>query len=367
MGNILFAARDPGAANVVAVFASRWRAAGDQHDLEVWSLPRATPVFARHGLNSQEFPDWDEADVQRRWGRRPPDAVVTGTSHYQPFEPSLWKLAARQGVPSLAILDSWTNLPARFAEGQPDFVGAVDTGQVAELNQLGFPSDRVLLAGHPFLRDLLRNRPEPAAADAPAARGSVHLLFVSEPIAEDVAAGRNRPFGFDQVDVFELLERAAARAAAAGRRVTIGVRFHPYEDPARLLARVRDRPPRPPVELRIVPGDEPAHRSLEWADLVTGVGSMLLLEAIVFGRPVLSVQPGLSREDTFIASERGFVDRLLDPEQAVSTLADHLCRPEQRAATRSKNAGFLETLDPSDGAAVAAWLAEHAHGRDSSH
>jgi hypothetical protein len=367
MGNILFAARDPGAANVVAVFASRWRAAGHQHGLEVWSLPRATPVFERHGLASLEFPDWDEADLQQRWRRRPPDAVVTGTSHYQPFEPTLWRLAARQGIPSLAILDSWVNLAMRFSQGRPDFVGAVDTGQVADLARLGFSTDRVLLAGHPFLRDLLRSRSQRAPVEPRAASASVRLLFVSEPIAQDVAAGRNPPFGFDQIDVFQLLDQAATIAADVDRRVTIGVRLHPYEDPARLLARMRERPPHPHVEVRVIAQQEPAHHSLEWADLVTGIGSMLLLEAIAFGRPVLSVQPGLIREDTFIASERGFVDKLLDRDSAVDTLADHLRRPERREATRSKNAGFLDTLDPSDGAAVADWLAEKTHGRVASH
>ena len=100
--------------------------------------------------------------------------------------------------------------------------------------------------------------------------------------------------------------RPALHVASATHPVTLAVKFHPYEEPAGFLRRRADLPVGEGLRLRTVEASAKPHPWVVWADLVVGVSSMLLLEAIVLGRPVVSVQPGLTREDTFIASARRF-------------------------------------------------------------
>jgi hypothetical protein len=358
MGSLRFAARDPGGANVLAAFLSRH---GARLVFDAWSLPRATPVFARVGVSTREFPEaFDPAAVRAAWRVAPADFLVTGTSHYAPFEPLLWELAQETGAGSLAVVDGWSNMPLRFAAGRPDYVGAVDAGQAAELVAMGFSREQILCTGHPWLSLLVRDRERILAEALPAVTGAgLHVLFASETVAFDVAKGVNVPYGFDEFDAYALVHQAALHVASAAHPVTLAVKFHPYEEPADFLRRRAELPVGEGLRLRTVEASAKPHPWVVWADLVVGVSSMLLLEAIVLGRPVVSVQPGLTREDTFIASARGFAEVLTDPGAAAERLATLLASPEARADVRAANAGFLEGLPVEGSEAILELLRQH--------
>jgi hypothetical protein len=350
MGRVRIAARDPGGANVLAALLARHGAA---LRFDAWSLPRATPVFARVGVAAREFPEaFDQQAVRAAWMAAPADFLVTGTSHYDPFEPLLWALARETGAGSLAVVDGWANLALRFVAGKPDYVGAVDAGQMDELAAMGFSRERILLTGHPWLSLLVADRERILAQTRPAATGpGLHVLFASEAVAADVAKGVNAPYGFDEFEAYAVVHRAAVRAASASCPMTLAVKFHPYEDSADFLRRRAALPGGEGLSLVTVEASALPHPWVLWADLVTGVTSMLLLEAIVLGRPVVSVQPGLAREDTFIASARGFAEALTDPGEAEDRLGVLMSSETTRAAVRAANAGFLSGL-PEEGSAT---------------
>jgi hypothetical protein len=335
---------------MLAAFLARH---GARVPFDVWALPRATPVFARAGFAPRGFAEaFDPAVLRAAWQASPARFLVTGTSHYEAFEPLLWGLARDTGAESLAVIDGWSNLPLRFAAGRPDFVGAVDLGQIEELVALGFRRERTLLTGHPWLSLLIAERSRLLAETPPAVTGpGVNLLFASEALAGDVAKRVNVPYGFDEFDAFALLHRAARQVVQAGRRVNLAVKFHPYEEPAAFLTRLGGLPLMDGLTVLPLEPTVKPHPWVLWADLVVGITSVLLLEAIVLGRPVISVQPGLAREDTFIASHRGFAEVLTDPEGAVGRLAELIGSGEGRQAVRERNAGFLATL-PGDGSAA---------------
>jgi len=350
MAHVRFAARDPGGANVLAAFLRDWRPP-PPHRHDIWSLPRATAVFA--GLDPRPLEERDLSRLTELWDQDPADLLVTATSHYAPFEPTLWRLARARGVPSLALVDSWVNLDVRFREDRPQFVGAVDREQVPELVALGFPEERVVVSGHPFLASLV-DRPVPTQT----VEGPTRVLFVSEPIAEDMARGANRPFGFDQVDAFAVVHAAAMARAHAGQVVEVAVKFHPYEEPERFTRALANFEVHERLSVRALSRNELAATWVAWAQLVCGIGSMLLLEAIAAGRPVVSVQPGLAREDTFIASRRGFVPLMTDAANAPAALAVLVASAEERARLLARNRQFLDTVDRSRGQAVARWIEE---------
>ncbi len=358
MALVRLAARDPGGANVLASFLERHAASVP---CDVWTLPRATPVFVGLGFQPREFAETvAPGALGAAWHEHPAQFLITDTSHYGAFEPLLWDLARTAGVRSLAVLDAWGNLPARFARGRPDFVGAVDAGQVEELTGLGFLRQEVVLTGHPWLSSLLARRDRLLAEIEPAQTPpGVKALFISESIAKDVAAGENAPFGFDEFDAFSLLHRAAAQAARTGRAVHLAIKFHPYEDPAAFLGRLRHLPTvRGLTVLPLERAAEP-HRWVLWADLVAGVSSTLLLEAIILGKPVISLQPGLIREDTFVASQRGFTEKLTDPTPAVARLTELIQSAPARAALWERNAAFLSSLPADSSAAILHLIQRH--------
>ena len=360
MAHVRFAARDPGGANVLMGVLSR-RQCDAPFTVDAWSLPQASPVFRRGGIEPREFTDGLHADaIDRAWSDQPADVLITGTSHYAPFEAFLWLSARRRHCPSLAVNDAWANLPQRFALEKPDYVGAVDAGQVPELVALGFEASRVITTGHPWLARLLERREDVLREVVPPERdGDVRVLFVSESIAADVARGVNAPFGFDEFDAFRVLHAAAVSAAGAGLTVSLGVKFHPSEDPGAFLSRLsRLEQPRG-LSIRTIAGDEPPYPWVLWSDLVAGIGSMLLLESIVLARPVISLQPGLIREDTFIVGRRGLAPTLTDPVEGERIVSGLIAEPAARRALLERERRFVDMIPSDPGSPIADWIRAH--------
>ncbi|HVL68423.1 MAG TPA: hypothetical protein VM364_14265 [Vicinamibacterales bacterium] len=351
MERLRFAARDPGGANVLAAWA-RTHPLPHALTADAWTMERATPRFEGLGLPVRQFDSSGLDALRAAWAADPATILVTGTSHYEPFESVLWEIAREAGVPSLALLDTWGNVAARFTRSRPDAVGALDASQVAELLDGGFELKQILLAGHPWLREMKAKRP----AAAPAGRtNEVRVLFVSEAIASDVASGFNRPFGFDEFDAFALVHAAAGDAARGGCAVDLQIRLHPYEDPAAFAVRLREVSHEPGVRVAIADSSQPPHVQVEQADLVCGMTSILLIEAMVLGRPVISVQPGLLRENTFEPAVRGWTDTLVDPGAARARCAELMTDPNARRELLLRHQGMADGLC-GDSTAVEDWL-----------
>jgi hypothetical protein len=190
-------------------------------------------------------------------------------------------------------------------------------------------------------------------------RADTQVLFVSEPIAADVSGGYNADYGFDEWDAFQYLWRACDGVAGPERRIAIAVKFHPYEDPeksrARFSAGLAAQRANPHLAVELLPAAARAEPWVLWSDLVCGIGSILLLESAVLGRPVVSLQPGCVREDTFIASRRGYAARLVDDAQ-LAVLVDLLCSPERRAEELQRNRSFLATIPANPEERIMDWI-----------
>src|SRR5580692_8440183 len=141
MAVLRFAARDPGGANVLVALADSRTFAS--LTIDGWILPRAERLKAAIPERITMFHESPSLELlEEEWRRCPADVLVTGTSHYAPFEQTLWNIARKRRVPSLGVLDQWMNLAPRFSLAKPDYVTALDTRQRSELIALGFSPDR---------------------------------------------------------------------------------------------------------------------------------------------------------------------------------------------------------------------------------
>lgn len=356
------AAADPGGANVVAAFlhaAPDLEAAAEP----VWTMPVSTSRFEALGVPSLSFdPDSISADVESAWRAAPrPWALVTGTSMGTRLETSVWALAAADGVPALAWLDQWTNLGVRFRYGRPEWVGAIDQAQRDELIALGFPSDRVLVVGQPYLFPLSANRQTETDADRRTG-DPFKLLYVSEPFSRDYRCGYQDSIGFDELDVFSVVYQGALTAVENDptHRVELTVKLHPYEQSKSYEQVLGALDPPSGLALRVVGGERSGRDAAAGANLVVGVSSVLLLEAMMLDRPVLSLKPGLKGEDPFAPSRRGLCLYSNDCEEGRRLVAKALSDQDLRRHAIELQQTFLGQV-PFDGAdRVRTWLDERA-------
>ncbi|MSO74213.1 MAG: hypothetical protein EXQ99_03545 [Alphaproteobacteria bacterium] len=289
-----------------------------------------------------------------------PRAVLTGTSLDGTMEAALWSLAARDGVPALAWIDQWMNLDLRFRRGRPAWVAALDIAQREALKACGFEDRRILLGGHPHLHAVLWHPTKAGARPGP--DGTQTVLFVSESYSEDKLvrlAERLNPLGYDEYEVFDIVARAVEAVALARPtlRIDLVVKFHPLEgEPARFIDAIRSRAWPANVRARWLPGSASGRDAAANADLVIGMSSMLLLEALLLERPVLSLTPGLQGEDPFIASRLGAVLAAHERNEGIELVKRALTEPGFRAAALERQKRFVEAM-PGDGSArVLAWL-----------
>lgn len=232
-----------------------------------------------------------------------PVAVVGGTSeNLDTFAFDLFRAARQNGIPSFGAVDSAANAAYRFRgrttepfAHAPDRLLVPDRATCEAFVALGFARDRITITGHPRLDELAARtgdghmgKPKgelfPLAGDRPV------IVFVSE---LSTGLGEN-PFRrtpdwtlTGDGDSDRRTDVVAQEFVSAARRLAsnpwLVLRLHPKQDPADAAA----------IASRFdqVSQLEPGMDIVGSADLVTGMTSILLNEAAVMGRPVLSIVP----------------------------------------------------------------------------
>ncbi len=232
-------------------------------------------------------------------------AVLTGTSDLdEDTDWCLWQAAERESWPSAALVDRSENLDARFAKANnsralPGTIFVPDERTHAACLAWGMPLQRVAIVGDlraAYVRRLSESLPADTRAAVRASwrvdETDFVLLFASEAGRESATFGRN--LDFDEIAALECLLVWTAtdnfRAHVPPQRhPVIVVRPHPRDLPGKYAEHAA----------RGVRLDSAVHSSvaaIAGADLVVGITSSLLDEAVMAGRPAACLRPAVFRQ-----------------------------------------------------------------------
>ncbi len=339
----LFVVEDPGGVNAVLPAMAVLERSG--HACVVYACGAAAAICERRGVAYE----WvgaaganalrDTAEQVLRFVR--PGVVVTGTTLARPsLERAFWRATRAQGTPSLAVMDSWCDYRGRFVDR--DGVSLVLPARVAAMDGLcrqglmdaGVPGERIVLVGQPYLDDIDRASEGFGVAERRGllARCGVDpgvrtVLFVCEPLGRPVTEAHSfhADAGADdrvEVALVHVLWALDGLAVESGRPLALLAKLHPRNTPqdAARLERLADGSR---VTMAMV-ADEPPRALALAADAVVGLWSMLLVEAVLLGRPVVNV--------------------VLNPQEADNLVVDRLgltCRAESPGALRRCLEGLL--------------------------
>jgi hypothetical protein len=289
VADVLVFVQDPGAANFVVDLPDALAERG------IGCRVEAIGAAAAH-LGVPAAPVDAVADLDALLEDAHPSVIVVGTAEDldTPALP-LVDAARRRGVPSVGVVDGPANAAHRFRgrasaplAHAPDWLLLADEWTRQEYVALGYPADRAIVTGHP-LHDRVR------------AVGGQHrrhrdptspfvLLFAAERSTgldpgqfeaseEYTLRGRGSSVGRTQIVMEELLD---AVAALPERIVTV-LRLHPKNTREELAPHL--------AEFDRVSGGGPTAEAVLAADGVVGMTSILLEEAVLLGRPTLSIVP----------------------------------------------------------------------------
>jgi hypothetical protein len=335
-------AGDAGGANAVAPVVTALQTT-EGYRVRGLAYRQARTVWARRGIVFEELSEATTTEDAAQLLREARTALLlTGTSvNGVDLEKRFLAAARLQAVPSLAVLDFWSNYALRFADQDgslvllPDRIAIMDEQAREEMSAEGFPANLLAITGQPAFDGLVTCRQQATPARRAAVRAALGVapdeqmvLFASQPLAAFYGMDtRSSAYpGYTERTVLDTLVPALERITRRrGRRVVLVIRPHPREDAAD-LQRWRGQ------VLRIVLSEAGDGREVALAsDLVTGMSSMLLVEACLMGCIVVSLQPGLRSADPLPTNRQG-LSRALYQESEVEPVLEGLLFDQQARA-----------------------------------
>ncbi|CUH94424.1 hypothetical protein P22_0490 [Propionispora sp. 2/2-37] len=212
--------------------------------------------------------------------------LVTGTSWGNDFELQMIAACKAAKVPTISILDYWTNYQTRFKNelGQliyPDYYVVMDSIAAREAVQAGVPSGIIKVLGHPGLDQyviLPRKRSNLAEARK-------KILFLSQPLSNLYGSD----LGYTEQQVIE----DCLRMFCSHDNYIFHIKFHPKDN-----ADFQQQYSNFAVQGNIT-------ELISAHDVIIGMNTMGLLHAVLMGIPSISYQPNLCKADMCITNKLG--------------------------------------------------------------
>lgn len=336
---------DPGGANAVAPLVKPLKEKG--HEVLLYGKGPALGVYQRSGLEGNDITAFGRGttqdDIKRFIKELSPDAIITATSAEDMTERFIWKASRELDILSMAVLDQWMNYGIRFSgygisqmdryreDGRhtylPGMILVMDELARKEAVREGLDESMIAITGQPHFETVLKRVRSFSHSDKTAVKaklgvkdGGLVLLYASEPITKDYGPLYR---GYDERTVLADIAHGLLGAEPfLEKDVTVVVRPHPREDHTHYSD--------VPEELSdgkikyVVDSTTDSLLLISASDAVVGMSSMFLIEAAMAGKPVLSVQTGLTGEDPFVLSRLGITRTVTDKDELSGKLRELL-------------------------------------------
>ena len=313
---VLAFVEDPGAANAIAAMLP---SLADGAEVRVLASKGGASWLAALGVAAEV----SEGDAAALVDERRPSCVVVGTcEEVESLGLQLVRAARQRGLPSIGVVDGPANVVRRFCGGggsplacAPDWIVVPDAATAEAYRALGHPADQVVTMGDPHLARTVAERPRFAAVGRRALRERLFprldperpwVLFLAErsdgldprQFRRNAEYTLPAPLGEDRRTHIVLAAFLEARRQLEQSPLAL-LRLHPKEDAAEYSAYG--------TQLDAVSQAEPALELVFAADLVVGMTTMLMAEAVALGRPALAILPRVGEAAWLPAAVRGLI------------------------------------------------------------
>lgn len=335
MKRILLFGCDPGGSNTVIPLVKPLRKKG--YDVRLYGKGVALERYHIANLKSNNINDtineFKPENVENFIREEHPDFLITGTSAEDFTERYLWKACEHLNVPSFAILDQWVNYGIRFSpwglsncsqyEAAPNHpfipsrIIVMDDFAKDEMNCLcGINRDRILPLGQPYFETILKQWEallpvKDLRKNYEITRDEFIVTFVSEPLSHDYGETPDHGefYGFTERTIFRHVRNAFLRIAErTGKKIHLIVKLHPRESSSNyddLIDHIL-----PGITISTIKSGL-SMDLIHISNLVCGMSSMMLIEAAIVGKPIISVLIGLKKENPFVLDRRGVIRSVL--------------------------------------------------------
>ncbi len=224
-----------------------------------------------------------------------PDVVVCGTSTGLSLDKKAILWAKENNIPTIAIVDFWSNYKMRFSNPGafdlaylPDVICVIDGFMKKQMEKESFDSSRLFITGNPYF-DTFKSFKN---------SGGKYILFAEQPFSEVYSSSDKSVTSpiFNEIGVFSDFIRVLEKAKIA---YPVIISFHPRSKNKNKFDKIITH-----SKIKIKIAKEKTEKLLENAKIVIGINGMVLFEAALGGKTVLSYQPGIKKADDVLMSNR---------------------------------------------------------------
>lgn len=348
---ILIICGDPGGAGAVSPVI-RLLESGNRVQLRTIAYNEAADIWDGQGITYEKIPnDFSKAETSALLRGENARLLFTGTSvNGIDLEKQFIAAAAQDGIPSLSLIDFWTNYTWRFSNHKdalvyvPDKIAIMDKFAFDEMVREGFDPTKLVITGQPVFDDLAEWRQMFSPQRRLGVRDmlgvktdEIFILFTSQPLTSlygtDVL--EEKYLGFDEWSVLEILIHSLeVIQTQSGAKIHLVIRPHPRESAGLFRDYKSDLFPITVVE------SGTARSQVMAADLVVGMNTELLVEACYLDCITLSLQPGLRHPDRLPTNRLGVSRAVYRHEEIKPVLQELLLNESSRDDVLKKVSKF---------------------------
>ena len=278
---ILMAFDDPGGGLVLTSLIEPLKSAGAE--LKIYS-----GILSRKFAKNIEIETLDSHIDKKTAGeiidQFNPDLIITGTSAGR-SEQELRNYAFENDKTSVVVLDFWKDYGRRWfysdygIEEMKDFVLVMDEFTKEEMAEEGFPGEKLIVTGHPYL-DKIFNYGDNISAEAST---SNKYLFLSQPL--NVIGIKNF-----NIHPLEYLLKALKDLSSEKEKINLTVKLHPVENLSPELDDAVKKFKSENLNIRIVKNEESIEKLIEESDPVIGFNTIAMFEARAKNKRTISLK-----------------------------------------------------------------------------
>jgi len=235
-----------------------------------------------------------------------PDIAVVGTSLGKSIDKTIIELM--NGLPTVAIVDFWAHYKERF-DTPVSAICVVDDSMERDMVDLGFDESVITVTGNPLFDSWV---PFEQIAEG-------GLIFIEQPFSELDVYGNMA--NLDEVTVLsDVLHVVGERETPP----SVLVCLHPRTKNLNKFDHLKDTYPLLKIQKGVGDAD------LADASLVVGMSSMVLFEAAIRGKRVLSYQPSLTPESDPLPSNRSGLSKVIYDRSGLKDALENLMDAEEK-------------------------------------
>jgi hypothetical protein len=302
---ILFAAQDPGGCDAIVPVIKNL-SKSKKNNICCLVSGKAKDVLAKLNVPFIYAESFDNKKVESELKRFNPDAIVTGTSFGLSTDKLALEAGKKDGIPTISIIDYWANYWARFKDPSgtvlmPDKICVIDAIMKDEMIKEGFYPKSIVITGNPRFDSFgQKEKVKNVLAKFGKDKGNKlkkqtneNILFISQPFSELENQDQKIGIGYTEFDALSgIIDVLKDINKENNIRFRVVIRPHPKENPGKFSEIVRKN-----KELRIkVDAKSDLSKAMYEARLIIGMSSMVLFQAAMERKEVVSYQPDVKKD-----------------------------------------------------------------------